>query len=211
MIPSPFRSRRPIQAYALRSFAAVALLVAAPAGHAGAEPGQPAPGFSLRNLAGEGVDLARFKGKTVVLEWNNPNCPYVRKHYGSGNMQGLQAARGDVVWLAVNSTNPSSGDFMDAAALKQWLAQMKSVPTHYLLDPEGTVGRLYGARTTPHMYIVDAQGRVVYAGAIDDKRSTDPADIPGASNYVKAALAAMAKGQPVANASTKPYGCSIKY
>ncbi len=180
--------------------------------HAAVEPGQQAPDFSLRNLSGDSASLAQFKGKTVVLEWNNPNCPFVRKHYGSGNMQGLQQAdKGKTVWLAINSTNPGSGDFMSAEALKKWLAEQKSEPTHYLLDPDGSVGRLYGAKTTPHMYVINPQGRVVYAGAIDDKRSTNPEDIPGASNYVRTALAAQARGEPVANASTPPYGCSVKY
>jgi len=180
--------------------------------HAAVEPGQQAPDFSLRDLSGKVAGLAQFKGKTVVLEWNNPNCPYVQKHYGSGNMQGLQQAdRGKTVWLAINSTSTASGDFMSAAALKKWVAEQKSAPTHYLLDPEGSVGRLYGAKTTPHMYIINPQGRVVYAGAIDSKRSTNPEDIPGATNYVRTALIALAKGEPVPNASTQPYGCSVKY
>ena len=180
--------------------------------HAAVEPGQQAPDFSLRDLAGNSAGLAQFKGRTVVLEWNNPNCPYVQKHYGSGNMQGLQqAAQGKTVWLAINSTSPASGDFMSAEALKKWVAEHKSAPTHYLLDPDGSVGRLYGAKTTPHMYVINPQGRVVYAGAIDDKRSTNPADIPGATNYVRTALGALAKGEPVRNANTQPYGCSVKY
>lgn len=193
----------------------LAMLVASallPAAHAAVEPGQQAPDFSLRDLAGNSVRLAQFAGKTIVLEWNNPNCPYVQKHYGAGNMQGLQQAdKGKTVWLAINSTSPASGDFMSAAALVKWVAEQKSAPSHYLLDPEGTVGRLYGAKTTPHMYIINPQGRVMYAGAIDDKRSTNPADIPGATNYVRAALGALARGEPVKLASTQPYGCSVKY
>jgi hypothetical protein len=180
--------------------------------NAAVEPGQEAPDFKLRDLSGGSASLAQFKGKTVVLEWNNPNCPFVRKHYGSGNMQGLQqAGTGKTVWLAINSTSPASGDFMSAEALKKWVAEQKSAPTHYLLDPDGSVGRLYGAKTTPHMYIINPQGRVVYAGAIDDKRSSNPDDIPGATNYVRNALSALAKGEPVPNASTPPYGCSVKY
>ena len=182
------------------------------AAHAGVEPGQQAPDFSLRNLSGDSTSLAQMKGKTIVLEWNNPNCPFVRKHYGAGNMQGLQQAdKGKTIWLAINSTNPASGDFMSAEALKKWLAEQKAAPTHYLLDPDGSVGRLYGAKTTPHMFVISPQGRVVYAGAIDDKRSTNPDDISGATNYVKAALGALARGEPVTNASTPPYGCSVKY
>lgn len=127
-------------------------------------------------------------------------------------MQGLQQAdKGKIVWLAINSTSPTSSDFMSAEALKKWVAEQKSAPTHYLLDPDGTVGRLYGAKTTPHMYVINPQGRVVYAGAIDDKRSSNPDDIPGATNYVRTALGAVAKGEPVTNASTQPYGCSVKY
>lgn len=180
--------------------------------YAAVEPGQQAPDFSLRDLAGKSAGLAQFRGSTVVLEWNNPNCPYVQKHYGSGNMQGLQqAGKGRTVWLAINSTNPASGDFMSAEALARWVAEQKSAPTHYLLDPDGSVGRLYGAKTTPHMYIIDPLGRVVYAGAIDDKRSTNPVDIPGATNYVRTALGSLARGEPVKHASTRPYGCSVKY
>ncbi|MBL8488946.1 MAG: redoxin domain-containing protein [Rhodocyclaceae bacterium] len=178
---------------------------------AAAEPGQPAPDFTARNLAGEPVGLAQFRGRTVVLEWNNPNCPYVRKHYDSGNMQRLQRAKGEVVWLAVNSTNPESGDFMGPAALARWLADGGAAPSHYLPDPDGRIGRAYGAKTTPHMYVIDGKGTLVYAGAIDDRRSANVADVPGARNHVAEALAAVAAGRPVANASTQPYGCSVKY
>lgn len=200
-------------ARSLAMLAASAILAGAgAAAHAAVEPGQKAPDFTLRDLSGDSAGLAQFKGKTVVLEWNNPNCPFVRKHYGSGNMQDLQQAGKDkTVWLTINSTNPGSGDFMSAEALKKWLAEQKAAPTHYLLDPDGSVGRLYGAKTTPHMYVINPQGRVAYAGAIDDKRSTNPDDIPGASNYVRTALGALARGEPVANASTPPYGCSVKY
>lgn len=199
-------------AKAARILAMLAASTLLSAAHAAVEPGQQAPDFSLRDLAGKTAGPAQFKGRTVVLEWNNPNCPYVQKHYGAGNMQGLQQAdKGKTVWLAINSTNPASGDFMSAEALVKWVAGQKSAPTHYLLDPDGSVGRLYGAKTTPHMYIINPQGRVVYAGAIDDKRSADPADIPGATNYVKAALGALARGEPVKHASTQPYGCSVKY
>jgi len=195
-----------------RTLAMIAPLAFLPGAHAAVEPGQQAPDFSLRDLAGKSAGLAQFKGRTVVLEWNNPNCPYVQKHYGSGNMQRLQQAdKGMTVWLAINSTSPASGDFMNAEALAKWVAEQKSAPTHYLLDPDGSVGRLYGAKTTPHMYIINPQGRVVYAGAIDDKRSTNPADIPGATNYLKAALGNLTKGEAVKHASTQPYGCSVKY
>ena len=178
---------------------------------AAAEPGQRAPEFKAANLAGESVSLAQFRGRTVVLEWNNPNCPFVRKHYDSGNMQKLQREKGEVVWLAVNSTHPDSGDFMNAAALGKWLAEGKAALSHYLPDPDGRIGRAYGAKTTPHMYVIDGKGMLVYAGAIDDKRSANVADVAGAKNYVAAALAALATARPVADASTAPYGCSVKY
>ena len=178
---------------------------------AAAEPGQRAPEFKAANLAGEPVSLAQFRGRTVVLEWNNPNCPFVRKHYDSGNMQKLQREKGEVVWLALNSTHPDSGDFMNAAALGKWLAEGKAAPSHYLPDPDGRIGRAYGAKTTPHMYVIDGKGMLVYAGAIDDKRSANVADVAGAKNYVAAALAALATARPVADASTAPYGCSVKY
>lgn len=190
---------------------AVAAWISCAAALAAPEPGQRAPDFNARDLSGEVVSLARFQGRTVVLEWNNPNCPFVRKHYDSGNMQRLQREKGEVVWLAVNSTHSDSGDFMSAAALAQWLAEGKATPSHYLLDPDGRMGRAYGAKTTPHMYVIDAKGILVYAGAIDDKRSTQVADVPAARNFVRAALGALAAGKPVAEPNTAPYGCSVKY
>ncbi len=190
---------------------AVAAWMTCAAALAAPEPGQKAPDFSARDLSGEVVSLARFQGKTVVLEWNNPNCPFVRKHYDSDNMQRLQREKGEVVWLAVNSTNPDSGDFMSAGALGKWLAEGKAAPSHYLLDRDGRIGRAYGAKTTPHMYVIDPKGILVYAGAIDDKRSTQVADVPTARNFVRAALGALAAGKPVADPSTAPYGCSVKY
>jgi peroxiredoxin len=189
-----------------------ALAVAAlPAWAAGV--GQPAPAFSVTDAAGKTVSLADFKGKTVVLEWVNPGCPYVRKHYDSANMQTTQkgAAGQGVVWLAVNSTAPGHYDYKKPAEMASWMTGQKAAATHTLMDSDGKTGKAYGARTTPHMYIVDAKGTLVYAGGIDDKPSSNPADVKGARNHVNAALADIAAGKPVAQAVTRPYGCSVKY
>jgi peroxiredoxin len=192
------------------------LLAAAPAFvHAAttATVGQPAPAFSASDTSGKPVSLADFKGKTVVLEWVNPGCPYVRKHYDSANMQATQkAATGSgVVWLAINSTHSSASDYKKPADMAAWMKTQNAAATATLMDSDGKVGRAYGARTTPHMYIVDAKGTLVYAGGIDDKPSANVADVKTARNYVSAALADIAAGKPVAQASTRPYGCSVKY
>ena len=175
--------------------------------------GSPAPDFSLTNLDGKPVRLADFRGKYVVLEWVNPGCPFVQKHYDSGNMPQLQkdATAAGVVWLTVDSTNPSSEDFQSAPQLSKWLASRKAAPSAAMLDQEGTVGKLYAAKTTPHMYVIDPQGKLIYAGAIDSIRSTDPADIRKATNFVKTALAEAQAGKPVSRSSTQAYGCTIKY
>jgi peroxiredoxin len=175
--------------------------------------GQPAPAFSATDTSGKTVSLADFKGKTVVLEWVNPGCPYVRKHYDSANMQGTQkgAVGQGVVWLAVNSTAQGHYDYKKPADMAAWMQSQKASATATLMDSEGKVGRTYGARTTPHMYIVDAKGTLAYAGGIDDKPSANPADTKTAKNFVTAALADIAAGRPVAQAATRPYGCSVKY
>ena len=180
---------------------------------AAATVGQPAPAFTAVDTAGKSVSLTDLKGKHVVLEWVNPGCPFVVKHYDSSNMQGTQkhAAGKGVVWLAVNSTAPEAKDFKAPAAMAQWMQGHKAAATATLMDPDGKVGKAYGARTTPHMYIINPAGLVVYAGAIDNKPSTQIADIAGATNHVKAALAETMAGKPVTTASTKPYGCSVKY
>ncbi len=181
--------------------------------NAAATVGQQAPAFTATDLSGKTVSLADYKGKTVVLEWMNPGCPYVRKHYDSGNLPATQreAAAQGVVWLAINSTAKAHEDYLAPNALGAWMGQRKAVPTATLMDEPGTVGRAYGARTTPHMYIVDAKGVLVYAGAIDNKPSANPADIPGATNHVKVALADLKAGRPVSAPITRPYGCSVKY
>lgn len=176
-------------------------------------PGNAAPAFTASDLAGKPVSLADYKGKWVVLEWTNPGCPFVQKHYQSGNMQGLQKKyTGEgVVWLAINTTAPSSSDYLKPVALADWFKQQGAAPTAAVMDPDGKVGRAYNARTTPQMFVIDLAGKIVYAGAIDDKRSANVADVKTATNYVAQALTEARAGKPVSVASTQPYGCSVKY
>jgi hypothetical protein len=176
--------------------------------------GEMAPAFTLKDTQGRTVKLADFKGRHVVLEWTNPGCPFVVKHYGAQNMQALQkdARAKHVVWLSISSTAPGHADHLPPAALHDRLVRdWGANPSAVLLDDDGEVGRAYAARTTPHMYVIDASGRLVYAGGIDDRRSANPADIPAARNFVRAALADSLAGKPVATPSAPPYGCSIKY
>lgn len=196
-----------------RTLFALPLLLAAAGAQAAAAVGQPAPEITLKDTTGKTVRLSDFKGKHVVLEWTNPGCPFVRKHYDSGNMPTTQkdAAGKDVVWLAVNSTEKASSDYLEPAKLSGWLKERQSVPTAILMDEEGTAGRAYGARTTPHMYIVNPQGQLIYAGGIDSIASAKVDDIPRATNYVKTGLAEALAGKPLTAATTRPYGCSIKY
>lgn len=177
-----------------------------------AEVGKPAPAFTLTSHEGKKVSLADHKGKTVVLEWFNNECPYVKKHYDSGNMQELQAKNraGDVVWLTINSSAPGKQGHLKADEAKK-LHQERKMAGVLLLDPTGEVGKRYGAKTTPHMYIIDKEGKLVYAGAIDSDSSSDPKTIATAQNYVTQALAELSGGKPVATATTKPYGCAVKY
>jgi hypothetical protein len=172
--------------------------------------GQPAPAFAGVDTAGKPVSLDSYKGKYVVLEWVNPDCPFVKKHYDSGNMPATQkhAAAKDVVWLSVSTSgNP---DKKLAATLDGWVRDKKAVPTALVLD-DGKIGRAYGARTTPHMYLIDPAGKLVYAGAIDSKASANAADIPGATNYVIQAIDEVKAGKAVSKPLTQPYGCSVKY
>ena len=192
------------------ALAVTALFSTAALGNAPA--GKPAPAFTVTDLDGKTVNLADYKGKTVVLEWTNFGCPFVQKHYRSGNMQALQKKyANDVVWLAVNSTNRGSSDWTDPAPLTAQLKDFGAQPARYLVDEPGKVGMAYGAKTTPHMYIIDPKGTVVYNGAIDDKRSTNVEDVKTSKNYVVAALDELKAGKPVSVASTTPYGCSVKY
>jgi peroxiredoxin len=189
------------------------LLAAAPAAMATAVPGQPAPAFKGTDVSGKPVSLADFKGKYVVLEWNNPNCPFVVKHYDSGNMQSLQKRFGadNVAWVAVNSTSDMHSDYMSPEKLSAWFRQHNAAPAAVIMDTKAEIARAYGAKVTPHMFVIDPKGTVIYAGAIDDKRSTNVADVKGANNYVTAALTEARSGKPVATASSSAYGCTIKY
>ena len=191
---------------------AAALALAAPA-LAASQVGSQAPNFRLADTNGKPVTLGQFKGRTVVLEWNNPGCPYVKKHYESGNMQKTQAAakQDGVVWLTINSGAPGKQGHMSGAEAKAFVSSQKAQPTAYLLDPKGVVGKGYGAVTTPHMYIIDKDGKLVYAGGIDDKATASKDDIAGARNHVLAALGELKAGKAVSVATSRPYGCSVKY
>jgi len=193
--------------FALAALACMSLAQAAPA------VGQAAPDFTLQDAAGKPVKLSDYRGKYVVLEWTNPGCPYVRKHYNSGNMAATQqdAMGKGAVWLAINSTEKDAYDYLEPAKLVAWMKERKSTPTATLMDEEGVAGRAYGARTTPHMYIIDPQGKLVYAGGIDSIASSSPEDIKKATNYVKQGLGEAMSGKPISQATTRPYGCSIKY
>ena len=181
--------------------------------HAAARVGEPAPGFSLPATTGGTVSLDAHRGKVVVLEWTNHDCPYVRKHYESGNMQTLQkeTTGQGVVWLSIISSAPGEQGHVDAAQANALTAKRSAAPTAVLLDPQGAVGKTYGATNTPHMYVIDPGGKLVYAGAIDDRPTTRKGDITGANNYVRAALQAVAAGQPVKTPVTRAYGCTVKY
>lgn len=183
------------------------------AAYAALSPGQPAPDFTLSGIDGKQYKLSDFRGKLVVLEWFNSECPFVQKHYESGNMQSLQAkyAGKGIVWLGINSTSPQHSNYRDASRSQAILKEWKSTPAAFLLDPDGKVGQAYGARTTPHMYVVDPAGKLVYMGGIDDKPSASQRDIATAKNYVAAALDELLAGRTVSQNNTRPYGCSIKY
>jgi peroxiredoxin len=175
--------------------------------------GDGAPDFTATDSHGQTHKLSEYRGKFVVLEWTNNGCPYTQKHYSSGNMQNLQkewTAKG-VVWLTVLSSAPGAQGYMTDSDENAYIARVHASPTAALLDPSGTLGRLYGARTTPDMYIIDPGGKLVYSGAIDDRPYPDPADIPHSKNYISAALTAALAGEQITTPYTRPYGCSIKY
>ncbi len=175
--------------------------------------GEPAPAFTGTDNLGKTHTLADLKGKFIVLEWHNQGCPYVGKHYGSGNMQRLQqewTAKG-VAWFTVVSSGPGQQGYVTPAQSQQYVKAQNAKPTAVLLDPTGEIGRKFDARTSPHMIVIDREGIVVYNGAIDDRPTTDVADVAGATNYVSAALADAMAGRPVATPSTQPYGCNVKY
>lgn len=196
----------------IRSAALLVALAAGPA-FANAVPGTPAKDFTLKDVTGKTVHLSDYKGKFVVLEWFNQGCPFVQKHYESGNMQNLQktyTGKG-VVWLAISSNNPKSGDYRDPQGSQEVMRDWKMSPTAFMLDEDGTVGRTWGARATPHMFVVDPTGKVIYAGAIDSKATWRQEDVRTAKNYVAAALDEAMAGKPVTTANTPAYGCSVKY
>ena len=202
-----------MKAKALLPILIAALALGAAQAWAQAAVGAAAPGFTLTDTKGAAHALDDFAGKPVVLEWTNPDCPFVKKHYGAKNMQALQAkyvAQG-AVWLSVCSSAPGKQGHYPADEWNRILAEQGSAATALLLDPDGQVGRAYGAKTTPHLFVIDAAGTLAYDGAIDDRPSTDSADIPGARAYVVEALYAVLAGAPVPVAQTKPYGCSVKY
>src|SRR5947199_8761196 len=175
--------------------------------------GTNAPDFSLSDSKGKTQSVSQYKGKYVVLEWFNPECPFVKKHYGSGNMQKLQGeytGKG-VVWLTIDSNAPESEGSLSPEQAQKVMKDWNTKQTALLLDPEGKAGRTYNARNTPHMFVINPEGKVIYEGAIDSKASQNPADIPSSTNYVKVALDESMSGKPVSNANTRPYGCSVKY
>jgi len=175
--------------------------------------GEPAPDFAGSDSNGKAHKLSDYRGKVVVLEWHNQGCPYTKKHYDTGNMQKLQkdwTAKG-VIWLTIISSAPGEQGYVTAEQENEYLKKTNSTPTAALLDPSGAIGHLYGAKTTPHMYVINPNGRLVYEGAIDSKSTADAADIAGATNWVQAALTEVAAGKQVATPVTRPYGCSVKY
>jgi AhpC/TSA family len=200
-----------ISAVSIAAFSATFLIVGY--ARAAVSVGEKAPDFSAKDVNGKTVNLSDFKGKHVVLEWVNPGCPFVRKHYDSANMQGTQkdAVGKGVVWLAINSTETGHGDYLSPDKLAAWMKEKSASPSATLMDERGKIGQLYGARTTPHMYIVNPQGTLVYAGGIDSIASARADDIKAATNYVKVGLGEALTGKPLSAASTRPYGCSVKY
>lgn len=178
-----------------------------------AKVGDAAPSFAVQDSQGKQRALGDFKGKYVVLEWHNEGCPFVKKHYDTGNMQRLQKEWEDkgVVWLTVISSAPGKEGFADAKAANADMEKHHAAPTAVLLDPKGEMGKAYGAKTTPHMFVIGPDGKLIYNGAIDDKTGTQQSEVSAAHNYVSGALTQAMAGQPVTHASTQPYGCGVKY
>jgi peroxiredoxin len=178
-----------------------------------AKVGAPAPAFQAVDADGKTRSLSEFAGKTVILEWTNHDCPYVRKHYNSATMQTLQKdmAKEGIVWLSVISSPVGEQGHVDPATAKELSAKRDAAPAAILLDPDSKVARAYGATTTPHMYIVDPKGTLAYMGAIDDKPSASAASLTGAKSYVRQAVAELKAGKPVSEAATRAYGCAVKY
>ena len=183
------------------------------AAHASVSVGQPAPDFTGVDSNGNKHTLSQYKGKTVVLEWTNHDCPYVKKHYNSGNMQKLQqqATADGIVWLSVISSKPGKQGHVSGAKANELTRSRNAAPTAVILDETSEIGLLYGAKTTPHMYIIDKTWQLVYMGGIDSIPTSNEADIAAAKNYVRVALDAMAAGKAIEDSVTRPYGCSVKY
>jgi peroxiredoxin len=178
-----------------------------------AQVGAPAPSFSGTDTHGQTHKLSDYRGKFVVLEWTNKDCPFTKKQYDSGNMQTLQrqwTSQG-VIWLTILSSAPGHQGYMTAADENAWIGKVHAAPTAAILDPSGAIGHAYQAKTTPHMFLIDPNGKLIYEGAIDDHPTTDPADVPVSKNYVSAALNQAMAGKPIAVTYTRPYGCSVKY
>lgn len=199
------------RAFAMASAAALATLASSSALAAAA--GQSAPDFTLTDTHGKAVHLADLRGKYVVLEWTNPDCPFVQRHYNTKNMPGLQKEWGarDVTWLSIDSSNRNSSDYKTAAQLDSWMSAHDASQKAVLVDSDSATARLYAAKTTPHMFVINPEGRIVYAGAIDDRPGASGDETRKAKNYVRTALTAATGGAAVDPANTTPYGCSIKY
>jgi peroxiredoxin len=209
---------RPITlaAFALFGVGLLAIFSAASGGSASGAAlkiGEPAPDFTATDSKGEPIRLSQYRGKTVVLEWTNADCPYTRKHYTTGNMQSVQglAHTQGIVWLTVVSSAPGKQGYVNGPAADALTVSRKAVPSAVLLDPTGAVGRLYDAKTTPHMFVIDKNGALQYMGGIDSLATTDEADIARAEPYLKEAMLAVDQGNPAPHPVTKPYGCSVKY
>ncbi len=198
---------------ALLAFALLALILTAPEAWANPPIGEPAPVFKTTDIQGNAVDLAALKGQTVILEWTNNGCPFVAKHYNAGNMQATQrqAIAQGAVWITIISSGPGRQGYVTPQEAQKIADARDSKPSHQILDPSGEIGHLYGAQTTPHMFIIDKEGTLVYKGAIDDRPSPNPKTLQGAKNYVLAALEDMNAGRSVVHSITPPYGCSVKY
>lgn len=197
----------------LKILVSAATLIMLPIAAQAVETGKPAPAFSVNDITGAPQSIDMYKGKVIVLEWNNYDCPFVKKHYDTSNMQNLQheiTGKG-VVWLTINSSAAGKQGHMDATQAKAKLLEVKAHQTAYILDPKGEIGHLYNAKVTPHMYVINQQGNIAYQGAIDDKSSTDKDDIKLANNHVRAAVDNVLASKNPEVAETKAYGCGIKY
>jgi hypothetical protein len=198
--------------FAASAVAGLAILIGCSVAQA-ARVGEPGPDFAATDTNGKVHKLSEYRGQFVVLEWTNRGCPYTQKHYNSGNMQRLQrewTGKG-VIWLTIISSAPGTQGYVTAPEENAYLKEVNAAPTAVLLDPTGAVGQLYDAKTTPHMFIINSQGTLIYNGAIDDRPTTDLADVNGAKNYVSVSLQEATSGKPVTDATTRPYGCSVKY